>query len=292
MARRCDCSVVLEAFEGDPRLTGLSLAVRALWLVLVRRMQRIGEVALVYGSVVPDAAEVARLVPVSVTELETYLEPLLARGLLVLRADGALACPLLEARRSRSETARINGLKGGRPRKDGSPPQQRAMMLPIVGGAARKPTEPWVSPAKLSSSFSEEEEAKQAAARAETQMRVVTPEDVQAVGVEAAELAGLDPARGGWEYQPVRGWLQAGAGRALVCEVIGRAMARPNTPAPRGLGYFTPAILAAVAARPVAAAVVAVDPGLEAADAFNARCDAWHAGHRVGEPPIRQRVAA
>lgn len=286
MGKRCDCGFVMAAFEGDPRLAALPLAVRALWLVLVRRMQALGEVALVFGSVVPDAREVSLLVSINETELETHLQPLLARGLLVRReADGALACPLLEGRRSRSDAARINGLKGGRPRKDGSPPRQRTMVLPIVGGAAQvaaeKPEEPSVSPAKLSSSFQEKAEAKPS----------LTPELVRRVGEAAAEAAGLDPARGAWTFGPVRSWLEAGADEALILRVVRQVMGRPNPPQPQGLGYFGKAVLAELEVRPV---VVASEPGVvwaETAAEFNARLDAFERGGMRGDVPVRRRAA-
>lgn len=293
MARACDCGFILEAFETDPRLACLPLAVRALWLVLVRRMQRLGQSVLLFGSEIPNPAEIAMMVPIAETELETHLAPLLARGLLVRRDDGALESPLLAGRQKRAETARINGLKGGRPRKDGLPPAQRTMPLPIQGGRAAAVAETRekpsagvsVSPAKLSSSSAEKAEAEAAA-------RVVSPELVRDVGEAAAEAAGLDPARGVWTFGPVRAWLEAGADAALILEVIRGMMARPNRPAPRGLGYFGDAVREALRCRPVAE--VATDDGVawgEDAEVFTGRFEAWMAGGRVGPMPVRRAAA-
>jgi hypothetical protein len=287
MGKRCDCGFVMAMFEGDPRLACLPLAVRALWLVLVRKMQQLGQSALVLGSEIPKPSEVAMMVAVSETELETYLEPLMARGLLVRRADGALECPLLVARQSRSETARINGLKGGRPRKDGSPARQREILLPVAGGLAAETQKPSAgglgSAAKLSSL--PEEKAPEAKPCA------VTPERVQAVGRAAAEAAGLDPVRGAWTFGPVRQWLEAGADETLILRVVLAVMARPNRPYPKGLGYFSQAVMAELAVAPVAEALPAEAWSESAAD-YNARCDAWEARGRVGSPPVRQRAAA
>lgn len=285
MGKRCDCGFVMQMFDNDARLVCLPLAVRALWLVLVRRMQEMGQSALVLGSHIPEPSEVALLVRVSVTELETHLEPLLARGLLVRRADGALECPLLAARQSRAETARINGLKGGRPRKDGSAARQREMLMAVPGGAGaetQKPSAAQVgSVAKLSSSSEEKAEAKPS----------LTPELVRRIGEAAAEAAGLDPARGAWTFGPVRSWLEAGADEALILRVVRQVMGRPNPPQPQGLGYFGKAVLAELEVRPVA---VASEPGVvwaETAAEFNARLDAFERGGMRGDVPVRRRAA-
>jgi hypothetical protein len=294
MARKCDCSVILEAFETDPRLACLPLAVRALWLVLVRRMQALGQSVLVFGSEIPNPAEIAMMVPMAETELETQLAPLLARGLLVRREDGALESPLLAGRMKRAETARINGLKGGRPRKDAAPAAQRSMPLPIAGGRAGvvaethgKPTEATMgSPAKLSSASPEKAEAQAGKPR-----EVITPELVTRIGQAAAEAAGLDAARGTWTFGPVRQWLEAGADEALILATIAAVMARPNA-SPRGLGYFGPAVLEALATR--AAPVEEPAPAgewAETAEDYLARHAAWQARGCLGEVPVRRRAA-
>lgn len=291
MGKRCDCGFVMEMFDSDPRLACLPLAVRALWLVLVRRMQQLGQSVLVFGSEIPKPNEVAMMVAVSETELETHLAPLLARGLLVRGEDGAIGCPMLAARQSRSDINRANGLRGGRPRKDGSPARQRTMVLPIAGGLgaesqitdAKPNAAGSVLPAKLSSSKLEEAEA--------SKPRVVTPEEVERVGFAAAEAAGLDPARGGWTIGVVRGWLEAGADDGLVLGVIGQVMGRANRPQPQGLGYFDRAMKAAIAVRPVAEPVKVANPGDEDAEAYLARVAVYEASGRMGPAPVRRYAA-
>lgn len=290
MGKRCDCAAVLDAFERDPRLMALPLAARALWLMLVRRMQQLGASALVLGSDVPNPAEIAMMVAVSETELETHLAPLLARGLLVRREDGALACALLEAREKRAQTARINGMKGGRPRNDGTPPRQRSMMLAVPGGQSGGAAEPDAKPsaagvgsaAKLSSSFSEKELSK-----AELRAR---GEEAHRIGMLAADAAGLDQVRGTWTTGVVADWLARGADEALILDVVREVMARPNAPTPRGLGYFSPAVGARLAERPATPAAAPVDPCLEPADAYNARVEAWQRQGCFGPMPQRRRT--
>jgi hypothetical protein len=292
MGKRCDCGFILEAFTSDPKIYTLPLAARALWLVLTRRMQEMGLSVLMFGSEIPNPAGIALMVSVSETELETQMAPLLARGLLVRREDGALESPLLAGRVKRAETARINGLKGGRPRKDGTPAGQRHMLLPNAGGLSAGSAETQAKPgagdvgsvAKLSSL--PEEKAQEAKPGA------VTHELVQRVGHAAAEAAGLDPARQAFHFGPVRQWLEAGADAALVLRVVGEVMARPNRPVPKGLGYFSAAVLAAIQARPAAEVALAGVAWVESAEDYNARVDAWEATGSRGAPPIRRRAVA
>lgn len=289
MAKACDCSAILEAYETDPRLLALPLAVRGLWLALVLRMRRMGQSVLLLGSVVPNLREIAMLVPMAETELETQLEQLLAHGMLVRREDGALECPLLAARMKRAETARINGLKGGRPRRDGQPPGQRSLIMAVPGGAAaagaKTQAEPGAEavgiPAKPA--MPSEEKAKQA-----------VPEDWPRVAQAAADAAGLDPAKGTWTLGVVREWMAQGADEALILGVIQGVMGRPNPPAVRGLGYFAKAIGEALAVARVAPAVVAgpVDAAQVArSEAWAARMEAYIAGGCQGPMPVREEAA-
>lgn len=289
MAKACDCGVILEAYESDPRLLSLPLAVRGLWLALVLRMRRMGQSVLLLGSVVPNLREIAMLVPMEETELETQLSALLARGLLVRREDGALECSLLAARMKRAETARINGLKGGRPRKDGLPAGQRGLMLPIAGGRAeadaKTQEEPnagtSVSPAKLAEAS--EEKAKQA-----------VPDDWPRVAQAAADAAGLDQARGAWTLGVVRDWMAQGADETLILEVIRGVMGRPNPPAVQKLGYFSKAIGEALAVARVAPMVVAPASPADAArsEAWAARMAAYVANGCKGPMPVREHANA
>ncbi|MBU6246522.1 MAG: hypothetical protein KGN77_02100 [Xanthomonadaceae bacterium] len=163
MSRRCDCSVVLDELARNPALATAPLAARAVWLALVRAMQAAGVSVLRWGSHVPNRAELAMLVAASETETETEINRLVARGLLVLEPDDAIASPLLGAAAKRSETNRINGMKGGRPRKDGTDRRQAGLLLPIAGDApaatAKTEPKPNAPPGQLKLASSLEEKA-------------------------------------------------------------------------------------------------------------------------------------
>lgn len=287
MAKACDCSVILEAYETDPRLLSLPLGVRGLWLALVLRMRRMGQSVLLLGSVVPNLREIAMLVPMEETELETQLDVLLARGLLVRREDGALESPLLAARLRRAETARINGLKGGRPRKDGQPPGQRSLMMAVPGGRAEGDAktqhepgvEAGVSPAKLAKPS--EEKAKQAE----------LPADWNRICAAAMDAAGFDPARWQGNCRQVAAWWQAGASEALILATIRRVMAR-GTVKPNHFGYFDKAIAEAMKAEGAVVPMRAVD-GVrdDAAESWASVMEAYVAGGCQGPMPVRECAA-
>jgi hypothetical protein len=74
--------------------------------------------------------------------------------------------------------------------------------------------------------------------------------------------------------------------------VVGEVMARPNRPEPKGLGYFSAAVLAAIQARPAAEVALAAAAWAESAEDYNARVDAWEATGSRGAPPIRRRAVA
>lgn len=277
MGKACDCWFLMAAVEGDARLQCLPLAVRMLWLVLVRKMQQMGQVALMLGSDVPKPSEVALLATCTETELETHLEPLLARGLLVRRADGALESPLLLARQARANTARINGLKGGRPRKPAPPGSQREMIMAVPGGRAvgdpetqGKPSDAGVGSVAKLAKTSLEEEAKPAGAGA----------DWQRVGELAMEAAGFDPVRWVGHCGQVRTWLSLGASEGLILSTIRRVMARPGV-RPQHFGYFDKAVREAMAE----AAPVAVQPASLRVEAYAAAFDAWQRGGMCGPAP-------
>jgi hypothetical protein len=289
MAKACDCSAILEAYETDPRLLSLPLAVRGLWLALVLRMRRMGQSVLVLGSVVPNLRDIAMLVPMAETELETQLDALLARGLLVRREDGALESPLLAARLKRAETARINGLKGGRPRKDGAPPGQRSLIMGLPGGAAeagaKTQAEPSAAPVGLP--------AKLAEALPERSKLAELPADWQRIADAAMEAAGFDPARWTGHCGQVATWLKAGASEALILRVIRRVMARGSA-RPGHFGYFDKAVRAAMEAEGEVrvASVPVVDPAREArAREFNQAVARWQANGCAGPMPVWEAAA-
>lgn len=287
MAKACDCGAILEAFETDPRLMALPLAVRGLWLALVLRMRRMGQSALVFGSVVPNLREIAMLVPCEETELETQLPELLARGLLVRRSDGALESPLLAARMKRAETARINGLKGGRPRKDGQPSAQRTLMMPIPGGLAEAETKTQPEPVPVAVGSP----AKLSQASQEKPKPADLPPDWQRICDAAMEAAGFDPVRWPGNCNILATWLRAGASEALILSTIRRVMAHRKQD-PLHFGFFKGAIEEALAAErsrqaePVTVSAPGDAEREERSKAYQREFHAWKANGMVGPAPI------
>jgi hypothetical protein len=240
------------------------------------------------GAAVGSVADMSLMFSVEKVDAESFVESLEKVGLLARRADGALVAGegVMPAARAAS-ASRAPVL--GRPRKgetaqDYARRQRELRLMGVVaGGLAESPEKSAESPiAKLKLS---EEEAKPAASHA------VTPELVRQVGEAAAEVAGLDPARGGWTYGVVREWLVAGADLALIVGVIGGIMGRPNPPAARGLGYFGPAVMEAVRARPAVVAAAGGDWAEGEAEAYLAEVERWERAGKHGPMPVRRRAA-
>ena len=254
MARKCDCDV-LETLLGDPRLRVLPLATRCLWVELVLAMRRLGSVGLRVGSAPMNRAQLALLVASSETEVEANIQPLLACGLLVEEADGALASPLLQGAAKRSEINRINGLKGGRPKGSGADRRQGHMMMPVRGGGGVE-TEKTETQAKLLAG------ARAAAATASSQASLQQSE-VMRIGDELVEIAGLDPARWAGNYGIVGIWLAAGADGPMILDVAREVAARGVQVST--LRYFDGAVREAIArgAKPAYQPTLAYDRALE-----------------------------
>lgn len=243
MAKRCACQQLLDVMD-EARMRTLAPDVRMLWLDIARLMQRDGISVLRFGNAVVETKSLSRLVFRPETETETELESkiteLCERGLLAREADGALACPVLAPSLSRSEINRINGSKGGRPRKDGAPTGQRTMLLPINGGAEVKP-----------------EKTKHETGHSETGdpttlliKKTVSEEVFRETGQKVLDAIGVDPARSMMNYGHVRQWLADGAEPKLILEVVTTIMGRPNPPNITSLRYFDDAIKCAIAAVP------------------------------------------
>lgn len=242
MARRCLCSRLMDAIRSDPRLATLPLSIRMLFLLLGEAAAR----APVPG-VVPFAEprRVSLLVSCTETEAETGLETLETEGL-IRREGGGIAVPLVQEAADRASVARRNGSNGGRPRKGETREaylarRQAAMPLPLPGGAAEKPTE--TEPAKPPAS------AVLVVEKNNTSLSTPTPGDARApewvsLGIEVAELAGLDGARGGFDFRPVQAWLAEGVApetiRAAVRGVA--AWSGYDARAVSSLGYFAKAV--------------------------------------------------
>ena len=119
----------------------LDPGIRHVWDVLLGLMEeaddRVLRPGFGLGSEAGFAAWVSLWVSVSVTHAETSLHNLVAAGLLVER-DGCLMPPSTASTR-RADTARANGARGGRPRKQAVVPGQgdMTMRMPIPGGLAK-----------------------------------------------------------------------------------------------------------------------------------------------------------
>ena len=265
MARRVD--PIMDAVDRDPRLRAIPLASQMLWVRLMLALRATGDVCLRLGSAVPNPRELSLMVGVCEPDLETYLKPIIDAGLLEVQAGGLLA--LVEGVRSskRAEASRANGLKGGRPRKEGSRPQasQSAFMLSIAGGTGHSETQQSAdaddvgSTAKLKLSKSTAKQAKPDA-------------DARRIGLAALAEAGL-PEDG--QTGIVRSWLNGGATEGVILSTI----AAKRRSGINHLGYFTKAI-AEAALRPPSPAELGAR-----SRAFDAAMQAWCEGGKVGGMP-------
>lgn len=209
MSRRCTCSRLLAALRDDPRLATLPLATRMLFLLLAEAAGRAPEPGLLPFR---DPRRVSLLVSCTETEAETGLETLETEGL--IRRDGAgIAVPLVQDGATRSDVARRNGSNGGRPRKGETREQylarrQAEMILPIAGGAAGKPSE--TQAAKPADPVLVVVEKREPIPSTTTHSGNARAPEWVSLGTEVAEIAGLDGARGGFDFRPVQAWLNEG----------------------------------------------------------------------------------
>jgi hypothetical protein len=248
MARSSLIARLLASPQIDMKLRQVSAGARFTWLKVMQAMSE---------SDVPDRLLLGprtRLLPwlagwaaLTETEAETHLDELCEVGLLTREGPDGLGGPGSGWRGTgtsprRAEAARINGLKGGRPRKSPLAAGQPSMLLPIPGGAEasaeeRRSCSPgFVGSVAIARASSSEKEAKLSSPDG------VTRADVEHAGQLAQEAAGLS----GTDYRAVWGWLKAGATAAVIVRVVEarmRAGAQPNH-----LGYFTKAVHEAIAA--------------------------------------------
>jgi hypothetical protein len=224
------------------------------------------------------------LVSAPETETETHVETLLETGLLVREADGALAVPLPASTSRRSVAAQGNGRLGGRPRRGETAEQARlrraqtSLMMPISGGGAEtQETHGETSLAGAKAAAAIEIESKQ-------QQQETQQADIGELGAELAEIAGLDPVRGTYDFRPVMDWRGQGIGDALLRQVVAEVAARPGYRVPQTLGYFRRPVADAVAAgRTVARPLATTRPEITA---YLAAVEAWERGGRDGRAPV------
>lgn len=294
MSRRCDCHGLMEMLRRDPRLRLVPLAAQALWMRLADALAQMPEPGVFrLGSRVGSVREVSMLVSAEETETETHLETLLETGLITREADGALSVPLPAAASRRAAAAQGNGRFGGRPRRGETAEQARlrrsqtSLMMPISGGASEtQETHGETHLAGAAAAALIDKESKQQ--REETQVSLDT------LGAELAEIAGLDPVRGTYDYRPVMDWRGQGVSDALLRQVVGEVAARPSYRPPQTLGYFRRAVAEAVAAGRDGRHPAARTPTRPEITAYLAECDAWDRAGRPGAPPVHpdRRAAA
>jgi len=245
MARKCASAAILETLR-DPRVVTLPAAAQTLWIRVITAMQNSGISVLRFGSDIMKPSEIGLFVGIAETEIETHLGRLIERGLLRRDDDGAVICPMLAASMSRAEINRINGKRGGRPRKDASPPGQSSLMLPIDGGKMKTEkteseteteTEGGANGVPTTTYLSKESESK------------VSEEEYHQTGRAVLDAVGCDPAKSMMTYGLVRQWLADGADREMILAVVGKIMNREKKPDITNLKYFSRAIEEAIAAR-------------------------------------------
>jgi hypothetical protein len=231
MARRSAVEQLLEQAETHPALRALPAAARWIWIAVARSMMKSGVSVLRFGSAVVSAREIALGLAIGETEWEAAVPVLVERGMLSVEDDGAIACPYLARLITRSEINRINGSKGGRPRKKVADAGQASMLLSIVGGAAEMSAE----------TEKTESESKRYPAATAAQLALFTKEQKD-LAREAKSVAGIDGAASVAELRAVAGWMAAGLSREQMLGAIER---RPGHCA-RALVYFEPVMRALV----------------------------------------------
>jgi hypothetical protein len=253
MARSCPCERVLARLDTDVRLRTLPAAAQMLWVKLMRAALGSHEVGVLH---VGTEARFAMLVSIAVsvweTDVETHLETLRNRGLVETdEASGVLRLTDAAAEAARTNAARANGLRGGRPRKGETPEDALRRRQGAFLMALPKPTEPNAesSRARLSVQSVSEEQESNLSVSSPREESTLDPAVVQALGNELAELAGLDTVRGAFAFQDVRAWLAAKATPDLLRRVVGDVAAKARA-AGKTIGsmrYFAAAVRAAIA---------------------------------------------
>jgi hypothetical protein len=274
MGQRCQCEKLLDMLENDWRLRIVGRETAMVWLELTRFIYRYGEDLVLRidprsGSPIGSLAELAFALRIDETQLETHLATLFERRLLLKAPCGGVAMPPELGLTARQKAARLNGAKGGRPRKDSQPPGQRSLLLPLPAPASGKKveTQQQTQLGLLTPLLSESPESldSDSASRDGT----ASPSWVS-LGAELATLAGHKRAPHTRDLALVRSWLEAGATGETLRAVFRSVLAREKCPRLPALSYFDGAVRDALGgtrrAEP-AAAEAAPAPVLQAGDA-------------------------
>lgn len=284
MARKCVCDNLMATEFVQVRLRLVPAAARWVWLMLAKAMAVSDEPGVLqFGSGVGLFALVSAIASVSETEAETEVQNLIGVGLLTRSEDGRIALPMPQKATSRrADAARINGLRGGRPKKADIERAQASLVLPLPGSADEKPNGNPTRAALVSPTTTSTSSSVSSSSETET--------DWVPVARDACEAAGFDETSGLHTYGIVRDWMAAGATRDMILELIKRR----TTPKVRSLRYFDQAIREAIRMEAVRPAPVAAQPQWErdARRRWNDDVDAWQAYGRNGEMPNLQAYLA
>jgi hypothetical protein len=283
MSRKCVCEQLLGSEFVQVRMKLVPAAARWVWLMLAKAMAVSDEPGVLrFGSGVGLFALVSAIASVSETEAETELGNLIAVGLLTRTADDMIALPAPQrAVSKRADAARINGLRGGRPRKTDAERAQSSLPLPLPGGADEKPNRNQTAAASVSPTTTSTSSSVSSSCETETEWVPIAR--------EACEAAGFNEASGLHTFGIVKEWITAGASRDLILEVIA-AKAGPHV---RSLRYFDKAIREAVQtakARPSAPAQPQWER--EARARWNEAVEQWQLRSMVGVMPNLQAYLA
>lgn len=241
MARSCTCEKIFDEMR-SARFRSLVTNERMLWVDIVTLLHRDGIPALRVGGKVIEPRALLRLLDrdegETVEELTVKIETLVERGLLAREEDGAISCPMLAQAQTRAEINRVNGAKGGRPRKDGAPLATRPRLEVIQGGAAQ------VLPPGGKGESDMATRANSAPSQPPQGDDEIDREWKRLVPL-AARWAGLSDKPGNWNSSVVRDWIIKGADEALIKHVI----REKTSDRVYSFAYFTRAIMAALTER-------------------------------------------
>jgi hypothetical protein len=289
MARKSPESRLLDLIERDPRAAALPPAAAMLWIRLARLMAQFGEPAAFHWSVtLRSVSDLAVWFRVSVTETETQIRNLLETGALLELADGFALPDWTGIDSQKARSARENGRKGGRPRRDGAPAQLSLPPMAIPGGRSGAP--PGAVPAETQETHGVD--ATSSSLKEVDSLEV--EEEVAERGAIVRELGALCRMSGSQirrSSECVDRWLARGATRALLRDVVERIVTRPNAKSITSFAYFEPAVTEALRQapiEPIAESVASLPDALVLARRqWAAELERWNADGRKGPSPKR-----
>jgi hypothetical protein len=273
MGQRCQCEKLLDMLENDWRLRIVGRETAMVWLELTRFIHRFGEDLVLRtdpgsGSPIGSLAELAFALRIDETQLETHLATLFERRLLLKVPNGGVAMPPELGLTARQKAARLNGAKGGRPRKHVQPPGQGSLLLPLPSGGSAKRGETQRQTHVAAVTLLPGESAESLDSDSVSGDGTAPPAWVS-LGGELANLAGHKRAPHPRDLALVRSWLEAGATGDTLRDVFRSVLAREKCPKLPALSYFDGAVRDALGAtrRREPAEAAAPAPVLAAGDA-------------------------